>query len=82
MQYAPDELDDSMASLTNLKQTGTVYEYHKAFIKLAHLVEDTELREDLREKVRMDKLMTMVAAYISACAREMIALTEKRLAKL
>jgi len=72
MQFGPDELDDPMADLANLKQTGTVSEYHKAFIKLAHLVTDSEknlvslflsgLREDLRQKVRLDKPTTMIAA--------------------
>jgi len=41
-QFGPNELDDPMAALANLKQTGSVSEYHKAFIKLAHLVDDTE----------------------------------------
>jgi len=51
------------------------------------LVDDTEknlislflsgLKEDLRGKVKMGRPLTMVAAYRSACAREMIALTEK-----
>jgi len=39
------------------------------------------LREDLRAKVKMDKPITMVAAYRSACAREIIALPVKRLNK-
>jgi len=30
-----------MAALANLKQTDNVSEYHKAFIKLAHLVDDS-----------------------------------------
>jgi len=41
-QYGPDELDDPRSALANLKQVGTVQEYHKSFIKLAHLVDDTE----------------------------------------
>jgi len=76
-----------MAALANLKQTNSVSEYHKAFIRLAHLVKDSgknlinqfleELREYLRGKVKLDKPLTMVASYRSACAREMIAMTEK-----
>ena len=31
-----------MAALANLKQTDTVSEYHKGFIKFAHLVDDFE----------------------------------------
>jgi len=42
LQFGPDELDDPMAALANLKQTGTVSEYHKAFIKLTHLVNESE----------------------------------------
>jgi len=63
----------------------------KAFINLAHLVDDLEenlislfmsgLREDLRGKVKMDMPLTMVATYRSACAREMIALIDKRLSR-
>jgi len=66
LQYGPDELDDPMTTLANFKQTCTVAEYHKAFIKLAHLVEDLEknlislflsgLREDLRGKVKLDEV--------------------------
>ena len=62
-----------MAALANLKQTDNVSEYHKAFIKLAHLVNDSEkkhdqlvlsgLRENLRGKVKMDKPLTLVVAY-------------------
>jgi len=91
MQFGPDELDDPMAALANLKQTGTVLEHHKSFIKLAHLMDDSEnnlislilsgLREDLRKKMRLDKLMTMVGAYKSACVSELIAITEKRVSK-
>jgi len=78
-----------MIALANLKQTGTVFEIF--FIKLAHLVDDSEsklislflfgLREDLRGKVNLDKLASMVVTYRSAYVREMIALTERRLAK-
>ena len=39
LQFGLDELDDPMATLANPKQTGTVSEYHNAFIKLAHLVD-------------------------------------------
>jgi len=31
-----------MASLANLKYTGKMTEYHKSFIKLAHLVDDSK----------------------------------------
>ena len=89
LQYGPDELDDCMAALANLKQTDTVSEYHKGFIKFAHLVDDFEktmislflfgLREILRGKVKMDKPLTIVVAYRTACATEMIAITDKRL---
>ena len=30
LQYGPDDLDDPLAALANLKQTGSVQEYHKA----------------------------------------------------
>ena len=70
---------------------GTVSEFHKSFIKLAHLVEESEknlislflagLREDLLGKVKLDKPMTMVVAFRSVDAREMISLTDKKLAK-
>jgi len=89
LQFGLDELDDPMATLANPKQTGTVSEYHNAFIKLAHLVDESEknlislflfgLKEDLRGKVKMNIPLSMVAAYRSACARESIALIEKRL---
>ena len=42
LQFGPDELEDPMATLANLKQTGIEQEYHQAFIKLAHMVEDFE----------------------------------------
>ena len=90
LQYGSDELDDPMTALSNLQQTGTVYEYHKAFIRLAHLVDQTErnllsfvvwLERRSEGKVKMDKPMTVVVAYRSACAREPIALTNKKQAK-
>jgi len=91
MQFGPDELDDPMVALPNLKQTRTVSEYHKSSIKQAFLVDDSEmnlislflagLREDLREKVKLDKPMRMVASYRSAHARELIVITGKRLSK-
>ena len=40
LQFGPDELEDPMATLANLKQTGIEQEYHQAFIKLAYMVED------------------------------------------
>ena len=56
---------------------------------MAYLVDDSEknlislfmsrLKKDLRGKAKMDMPLMMVAAYRSACAREMIALTGKRL---
>ena len=80
LHCGPNELDDSMAALANLKQTRSVSKYHKAFIKLAHLVEDSEknlislfltgLKEERRGKVKLDKPLTMVATFRSACARE------------
>jgi len=42
LQFRPDELDDPMTVLANLKQMGSVHDYHKAFIKLAYLVDDTK----------------------------------------
>ena len=39
------------------------------------------LREDLLGKVKLDKPMTVAAAFRSATSREMISLTEKKLAK-
>ena len=91
LQYGPDDLDDPLAALANLKQTGTVQEYHKSFIRLAHLVDESEknlislflsgLREDLRGKVKLDKPLTMVSAYRSAIARESITAAEKKLNK-
>ena len=42
LQFGPDELDDPMAASAYLKQSGFVSEYHKVFIKLAHLVEECE----------------------------------------
>jgi len=87
LQFGPDELDDPLSALANLKHTRTVSDYHKSFIKLAHLVEESErnlinlflagLREDLRGKVKMDKPTTIMAAFRSAEAREMISITEK-----
>jgi len=74
-----------------LKQVGNVQEYYKAFIKIAHLVDTTEkkmislflagLREELRGKVKLDKPLSMVSAYRSACARESIATMERRAGK-
>ena len=91
MQFGPDELDDPMVALPNLKQTRTVSEYHKSSIKQAFLVDDSEmnlislflagLREDLREKVKLDKPKRMVASHRSAHARELIVITGKRLSK-
>jgi len=75
MQFGSHELDDLMAALANLKQTLTVSEYYKSFIKLAHLVDDSEnlirlflsrLREDLRGKMKLDRPMSIVSAYKSA----------------
>ena len=76
-QYGSDEHDAPLSALANLKQTGTVIEYHQAFIELGHLVEDTQknfvslflsgLREDLRAKVKLDKPLTVVSANRSAC---------------
>ena len=92
LQFGPDELEDPLAALANLKQTGTVQEYHQAFIKLAHMVEDSVknliilflvgLREDLCAKVNLDKPSTMVSAYRHACARESINLIERKMSKL
>jgi len=89
LQFGPDELDDPMAALTNLKQTGSMSGYHRVFIKLAHLADDTEknlislfmseLKEDLRGKVKINRPLTMVVAYRSASAQEMISHTEKRI---
>jgi len=80
-----------LTALANLKQVGNVQEYYKAFIKIAHLVDATEknmislslagLREELRGKVKLDKLMSMVSAYRSVCARESIATMERRAVK-
>ena len=80
LQYGPNKLDDPMTSLANLKQIGSVLEYHKAFIELAHLVKDSEknliglfltgLKEEIRGKVKLDEPLTMVASFRSACARE------------
>lgn len=91
MRYGPDELDDPIAALANLKQMVSVSEYHKAFIKLAHMVDEMEknlislfltgLEEDLRMKVKMDKPLSMVATYRSACTRELITFIERRLNK-
>jgi len=39
------------------------------------------LREDLRQKVKLVKSVTLISAYRSAYARELIAITEKRLGK-
>ena len=88
LQYGPDDLDDPLSALANLKQTGSVQEYHKSFIRLAHLIEETEknlislflsgLREELRGKVKLDRPTTMVSAYRSAVARESIAVAERK----
>jgi len=32
MQFGPDDLDNPMAALANLKRTETVAEYHKSFM--------------------------------------------------
>jgi len=42
LQYCPDELDDPTTALANLKQVGSVQDFHEALIKLAHLVKATE----------------------------------------
>jgi len=91
LQFGPDELDDPMAALANLKQTGSVQEYHKAFIKVAHLIEVSEkhvinlfligLKEDLRAKVKLDKPTTKVSVYRSTSARDAITLMEKKLGR-
>ena len=78
LQFGPDELEDPMAASANLKQTDSVIEYHKAFIMLAHLVDDSE--KNLM-KVKMDRPLTMIARYRCACAREMIVHTERKLNK-
>ena len=72
LQYGPDDLDDPMVALANLKQLGSVQECYKSFIGLAHLVDETEknlislflagLREDLRVKVKVTMPVTMVSA--------------------
>ena len=41
LQFGPNELDDSLSALANLKQMGIVVEYHKSFIKLAYHVDDS-----------------------------------------
>jgi len=41
-QYGPDELEDPRIALANLDQTGTIQAYYKSFIKLDHLVDETE----------------------------------------
>ena len=77
-----------MTALANLKQVGNARGYYKAFSKIAHLVDTIEknmislslagLREEPRGKVKLDKPMSMVSAYRSACARESIATMERR----
>ena len=67
-------------------------DYHKAFIKLAHLIEVSEkhvislflagLEEDLKAKVKLDMPITMISTYRSACARESITLIEKMLGRV
>ena len=91
LQYEPDDLDDPMVDLANLKQSGSVQEYYKLFIRLAHLVDETEknlinlflaeLREDLRVKVKITMSVTMVSTYRSACAQEIITVAKKNLEK-
>ena len=91
LQFGPDELDDPMAALANLKQTGSVQEYHRLFIKVTLLIEVSEkhvislflarLKEDLRAKAKLGKPTTIVSAYRSACAREAITLMEKKLGR-
>ena len=41
-QYGPNDLDDPMAALANPEQTGTIQKFYKSFIKLSHLVDETE----------------------------------------
>jgi len=88
-------------NLTIMEASSTESDHHgggecingiRAFIKLAHLVEDSEknlislflagVMEELRRRVKMDKPLNMVATYRSACAREMIAITDKRFGKI
>ena len=80
-----------MIALANLKQSGTIQDYYKSFIRLAHLVEETAknlisiflagLREDLRAQVKMSKPLTMISAYRNAYARETIAATERKVSQ-
>ena len=77
-RFGPDELDDPMVVLANLKQNGTIKEYYKDFIKIVHLVEETEknlisiflsgLREDLRGKIRQT-INYGVSLQTSQCQR-------------
>ena len=81
-------MDDPLVALANLKQTGSVQDYHKAFIRLAHLIEKigkklislflSGLRKNLRGKMKLDRPMTMVSAYRSAIAIDAIAVAEKK----
>ena len=80
-----------MIALANLKQSETLQDYYKSFIKIAHLVEESEkmlisiflagLREYFRAQVKMNKPSTMVSTYRTAYARETIAATEKKITK-
>ena len=64
LQYDPSELDDPIAALANLKQTGSAQDFHGAFIKPVHLVDATEkilislflvrLKEELRGRVKLE----------------------------
>jgi len=77
LQYGPDEFEDPL-----------IQEYYKAFIKIAHLVDETEknlislflagLREDLRAQVKLSKPLTMVAAYRNVSARETITTAKRK----
>jgi len=42
LQYDLSELDDPMAALANLKQTGSAQDFHGTFIKPVYLVDATE----------------------------------------
>ena len=88
MQFGPDDLDDPMAALANLKRTGTVSEYHKSFIKLAYLEDDSEknlisLRAErgFESEGETGQASNHGGSIQGCCARELIAITEKKLGK-
>jgi len=88
-QYGPDVLDDPMGALTKVKQTGSVLEYHKQFIRFCHLIEGLSmvhiiscflagLRDEIRQEVKKQKAQSIVEAYKMVCTEESILAINKR----